>query len=107
MYHDCRRLLTADWCLLTADGWLPRAHAAGVSADQWLFERISEAAVAAAADGGVWRSGGKYILSALSRNQSPVALQRYLTTMGQQKCALGIEALVKWTEQVQHAGRGS
>jgi NAD(P)H-flavin reductase len=71
----------------------------GVPHDQWLFERIAEAAVAAAADGGVWKSGGKYILSALSRNQSPTALKNYLTTMGQGKCAEGIDALVKWTEK--------
>jgi len=70
----------------------------GVSCDQWLFERVSEAAVAAAASGGVWRSGGKYILSALSRNQSPKALNAYLNTMGQKHCADGIDALVKWTE---------
>ena len=71
----------------------------GVPHDQWLFERIAEAAVAAAADGGVWKSGGKYILSALSRNQTPTALKNYLTTMGQGKCAEGIDALVKWTEK--------
>jgi len=70
----------------------------GIPHDQWLFERIAAAATAAAADGGVWRSGGKYILSAVSRNQSPVALGRYLVTIGQSQCAAGIDALVKWTE---------
>ena len=69
-----------------------------VSADRWLFERISDAAAAAAAEGGVWRSGGKFILSAITRNQSPVALNRYLHSIGQKGCADGIDALVKWTE---------
>jgi len=70
----------------------------GVPHDQWLFERISEAAAAAAAEGGVWRSGGKFILSAITRNQSPTALHRYLLSINQSACAEGIAALVKWTE---------
>ena len=69
-----------------------------VSPDRWLFERISEAAAAAANEGGVWRSGGKFILSAITRNQSPTALHRYLLSIGQKMCAEGIDALVKWTE---------
>ena len=71
----------------------------GVAPDRWLFERIAAAAAAAAKDGGVWRSGGKFILSAITRNQSPVALNRYLNTIGQKACADGIDALVKWTER--------
>lgn len=66
--------------------------------DRWLFEQISGAAAAAAAEGGVWRSGGKFILSAITRNQSPVALNRYLKSIGQHGAADGIDALVKWTE---------
>ena len=46
----------------------------------------------------MWRSGGKFILSAITRNQSPVALHRYLLSIGQKRCADGIDALVKWTE---------
>ena len=69
-----------------------------VSPDRWLFERIAEAAAAAANEGGVWRSGGKFILSAITRNQSPTALHRYLLSIGQKMCAEGIDALVKWTE---------
>ena len=68
-----------------------------VPKDRWLFERIADAAVAAANDGGVWRSGGKFILSALSRNQSPVALRRFLASLGQKECAEGIDALIAWT----------
>ena len=70
----------------------------GVSPDRWLFERIAEAAAAASAEGGVWRAGGKFILSAITRNQSPTALNRYLTSLGHRRCAEGIDALVKWTE---------
>lgn len=69
-----------------------------LSPDRWLFEQIANAAAAAAAEGGVWRSGGKFILSAITRNQSPVALNRYLNSIGQRGCADGIDSLVKWTE---------
>ena len=69
------------------------------AADRWLFERISEAALASIDQGGVWRSGGKYIFSAPSRNQSPVALVRFLQGLGQLHCASAIEAVVKWVEE--------
>ena len=75
-----------DLCLLFCCN-LQDIKTGGIPHDQWLFERIAAAATAAAADGGVWRSGGKYILSAVSRNQSPVALGRYLVTIGQSQCA--------------------
>ena len=39
------------------------------------------------------------ILSAPSRNQSPVALTRYLDTLGHPDAAAGIRALVGWTER--------
>ncbi len=50
----------------------------GVSADVWLFRVFAQAAVRAAADGGVWKAYGKFNLSAPSRNQSPVELRNYL-----------------------------
>ena len=69
-------------------------------ADRWLFERIAEAATLSAADGAVWRAGGKLIFSATTRNQSPVALDRYLSSLGQRDCAAGMRALVAHVEKV-------
>lgn len=76
-----------------------RAGEAPPSHDRWLFERLADAAAAAAGEGGVWRSGGKFILSSISRNQAPVALLRYLRSIDQGECAAGVEALLRWTER--------
>ena len=45
---------------------------------------------------------GKFILSALSRNQAPVALLRYLRSIEQHDCAAGLESLISWTESRYH-----
>lgn len=66
--------------------------------DKWLFKRLVEAAVTAAPDGGVWRSGKHVILSHPSRNQSPVALHNYLVRLGMEACAVAFDALVRHAE---------
>merc|ERR1712100_751653 len=76
---------------------LRSASPTGLPADRWLFELLTEAALKLP-EGYVWRSGGKFIMSAGERNQSPNAvlpmLQRYHATAGE-----ALSELVRWTEK--------
>merc|ERR1712087_175425 len=69
-----------------------------VPADVWLFKVFAAAALRAVGDGGVWKAYGKFNLSALSRNQSPVELRNYLIRIEQHDCAAGLDALCGYVE---------
>lgn len=70
-----------------------------VAPDQWLFQALVKAALAAP-EGCVWKSGGKFLLTNEDRNQSPTAIVGVLERDNQESAAgKGIRALVAHTEQ--------
>jgi len=74
----------------------------GAEPDKELFQEIVDAALALE-EGSVWRAGGKYIFSALDRNQAVIALIRTLNSCGKQRCSKMLLALLKHAETI-HGG---
>lgn len=74
---------------------------AAVPGDQWLFGLLVDAALSCP-DGCVWSAGGKFIMSALNRNQAPVATLQLLNNNGQAVAAAALKRLVESTEKDYH-----
>lgn len=70
----------------------------GDNSDKLLFNALVESALAAE-EGCIWKAGGKYLFTVFNRNQSAVALERFLMTLGQQDCAKMMMELHQYTER--------
>jgi len=70
----------------------------GDDGDKLLFEALVQSALAAE-EGCIWKAGGKYLFTVFDRNQSAVALERFLMNLGQPNCAKMMIALHQHTER--------
>mmetsp|Transcript_33538 Transcript_33538/g.53477 ORF Transcript_33538/g.53477 Transcript_33538/m.53477 type:complete len:501 (+) Transcript_33538:35-1537(+) len=70
----------------------------GPDGDRLLFESLVDAALAVE-DGCIWKSGGKFIFSEFSRNQSCIALERMLLKYEKHKCNEMMKHLHEYTEK--------